>query len=497
MSHISSINPENIPNEYKQKFSQAKSALPLVQAAISDFNSFADDILSVLGKNSQKRYAVLFQNNNELRPAGGFIGSLAFVDVRNGKIVNMEIPKGGPYDFQGYLTENIVAPRPLQILNSRWEMQDANWYPDWPTSAEKVAWFIEKSSHSSVDGVIAMQATTLVKLLEILGPIDFPEYSVILDKDNVIDEMQMAVEQNYDKQENQPKKYVSELVPRILEKMLSSSGSQMAEILSLAQEEIFEKNILLYFRDKDVNESFISRGWEPSMLDSDFDYLSVVHANIGGGKTDGVIGQSYNQEIIISEDGTAVAELAIIRQHNGDAGNQFENVNNVNYARVYVPKGSELISFEGAKPPPASMYESPQSYFTEDKELESIEGKVIIDEQSGTRITNEFGKTVFGNWLQVDPGNVLVAKVKYKLPFKIMPFDVFNPEIRSGYSLLLQKQPGAREIPYSISLKYPSWWNVFWQKKVGKGDLKVLGPGLVVFEGDLISDTGFGVLFGK
>ena len=493
--NLESINPNSLPDEYKDKFIKARDLLPAVSAAIIDFNDFSDSLLSILGSNGQKRYAVLFQNNNELRPSGGFIGSLAFVDVVNGKIENIEIPKGGAYDFQGYLTEQIIAPKPLQILNSRWEMQDANWYADWPTSAKKVSWFIEKSGHSSVDGVIAMQATTLVKLLEILGPIDFEEYGVVLDSNNVIDEMQYAVELDYDKEENQPKKYVAELVPRVLDKILSSKGSELIELLSLVKSEIKEKNILLYFRDDKINQQFIDRGWEPIILDSDIDYLSVIHANIGGGKTDGVIAQTYNQEITISEDGTAIAKLSIIRRHEGDKDNIFEKFNNVDYVRVYAPKGSELISFEGVKPPPSSMYEQPEDYYVKDYELESIEGKVIIDEKSGTRITQEFGKTVFGNWLQVDPQNTLFVKVKYKLPFKIRPFDIFSPDIKSGYSLVMQKQAGARAIPYSISLKYPSTWNVSWQKSINNGQVKVLGPGLTVFEGELIEDTGFALFF--
>ena len=496
-NHLSAIDSGNLPEEYREKFIKSRALLPDVILAIKDFNSFADSILIILGAQEQKRYAVLFQNNNELRPSGGFIGSLAFIDVRNGKIENIEIPKGGAYDFQGYLTESILAPKPLQILNARWEMQDANWYPDWPTSAEKVAWFIEKSGHSSVDGVIAMQATTLVKLLEALGPIDFPEYGVILNSENVIDEMQKEVELNYDKQENQPKKYVAELVPKVLDRILSANGAELIKILSLVKSEIQEKNLLFYFRDLSVNDQFIARLWEPTMLSSGMDYLSVVHANIGGGKTDGVINQTYNYTVTISDEGEALVDLEIIRRHEGDPNDVFEKVNNVDYARVYAPEGSELISFEGVKPPPLDMYEVAESYFARDFQLDQIEGKVIIDEKSGTRVTQEFGKTVFGNWLQVDAGNTLFARVKYKLPFKVGPFDMMNPDVMSGYSLIIQKQVGARAIAYSVSLKYPSDWKVSWQKGIGDSEVRTLGPGLTVFEGGLTKDTGFGVVFEK
>ena len=494
-THIESIDEQNLPDAYKEKFLKARALLPDIEDAVRDFNDFADSLVAVLGGEGAKRYAVLFQNNNELRPSGGFIGSLAFIDVRDGVIENIEIPGGGSYDFQGSMSEHVISPRPLWLVNPHWELQDSNWYPDWPTSAAKVAWFIESSGQPSIDGVIAIQATTFEELLRILGPIEFEEYEVVLNADNVLDEIQYEVELGYDKSENKPKEYIAELAPRILEKILASDSGQLVEILSLLKSEINQKNILLYFRDTEINQEFLDRGWEPSIVDSDMDYLSVIHANIGGGKTDGVIKEDWNQVITIDEDGNAIAELTIRRRHNGDPNHLFERFNNVDFTRAYVPSGSELISFTGIKPPPARMFDEPKSFYELDVGLLEIEGNPIVDESSGTRITQEFGKTTFGNWLQVDPGNILTSKIRYKLPFKIKPYDVLNPDISNGYSLLIQKQAGARAIPYTIQLKYPWQWEVSWQKSVGSGVVKVLGPGLTVFEGELSQDSGFAVMF--
>jgi hypothetical protein len=494
-THIDSIDPESLPEAYKEKFLNAQNLLPDVENAVRDFNDLADSLNFVIGGNGAKRYAVLFQNNNELRPAGGFIGSLAFVDVHNGEIKNIEIPGGGSYDFQGSMSKHVESPRPLWLLNPHWELQDSNWYPDWPTSAEKVAWFIESASQPSVDGVIAIQATTFVELLKVLGPIEFEEYGVTLNSENVLDEIQYEVEVGYDKKENKPKKYIAELAPRILDKILKSNSKELFEVISLMKTEIVQKNILLYFRDKKVNQEFLDRGWEPTIVESEMDYLSVIHANVGGGKTDGVIAEDWVQKINIDEEGNAIAELTIRRRHNGDPNHLFESYNNVDFARAYVPKGSELISFTGVKIPPATMFEQPKDFYAKDSQLLAIEGKVIVDEATGTRVTQDFGKTVFGNWLQVDPGNILVSKVKYKLPFKIKPYDVLNPDVSNGYSLLIQKQAGARSIPYIIELQYPWQWNVSWSASVGNGEVKELGPGLTMFKGELSQDSGFAVMF--
>ncbi len=496
-THLALISPESVPPEYREKFTAATEALPRGSAAIQDGIGLLGALSELLGSSGSKRYAVLFQNNNELRPAGGFIGSLAFVDVAGGQVTNIDVPGGGAYDFQGYLSEHVKAPKPLSLINSRWELQDANWYPDWPRSARKVVWFLEHAGFSTVDGVIAVQATTLEKLLALTGPVEAAEYEVTLTSENVLDHIQREVELAYDKEENKPKAYIGELLPLVLQKLLASGNDDLLAILALVRSEITEKNILFYFSDEATNRLFAQRGWQPSIVSGSADYLSVVHANIGGGKTDGVISESWDQEITVDGAGNVFAELTVIRQHNGDPGNPFTGANNVDYVRVYAPEGSELVSFEGAKPPDGSLFERPQPYYQDDAELAAIEGKVIIDEASGTRITNEFGKTVFGNWLQVSPGNVAVANVKYQLPFRIKPYDVLNPNARNGYALIIQKQPGARPIPYSVSLRYPTEWSVSWSKAAGDGKVDVLGPGLTVFEGQLASDTGFAVSFEK
>ncbi|MBI2636763.1 MAG: DUF4012 domain-containing protein, partial [Parcubacteria group bacterium] len=123
--NISAIDPRNIPPEFSEKFRAARDLLPRVAGAVQDGSELFAILADVLGANGDRRYVVLFQNNNELRPAGGFIGSLAFVDVRGGKVTNIEVPGGGAYDFQGYLSEHVLAPKPLSLINARWELQDA------------------------------------------------------------------------------------------------------------------------------------------------------------------------------------------------------------------------------------------------------------------------------------------------------------------------------------------------------------------------------------
>jgi len=93
------------------------------------------------------------------------------------------------------MTVSVKAPEPLWLVNPLWHFWDANWWPDWPTTAKNLMWFYEKSGGSTVDGVVTFTPTVVEKLLDITGPIDMSEeYGVIIDSNNFWETTQKIVE---------------------------------------------------------------------------------------------------------------------------------------------------------------------------------------------------------------------------------------------------------------------------------------------------------------
>lgn len=470
---LSGVKSQAVPESEREVFLKVQKGLPAVVLSLKKIISISDLMVKFLGDEEEKRYLVVFQNPGELRPTGGFMGSLALLDINQGKITNMEIPGGGPYDFQGSLKEKIAAPEPLRLINARWQLQDANWFPDFPTSAEKIKWFYEHGGGPTVDGVIAVNADLVAELLGIFGPIDMPEYGKTLSQENFIEEMQKAVEVEYDKKENKPKKIIADMAPRLVEKILASDSKQFGEILSVLVEALGEKNILLYSVYPDVLHEFEKLGWagEVKSVSDNSDYLMTVHTNIGGGKTDRVISEEDRLEVKISEDGSIRNKLIIKRTHRGVKGEPFTGVRNVDYLRVYVPSGSKLISASGFEAPPANLFEKPGQDYWADSDLKNSEGKALLDEASGTRITNESGKTVFGNWIQVDPGREIIASIEYLLPFKLSFIEEEEgwwaglwgesgkEKNVAPYQLLVQKQSGSKNNLVG-QIDFPGGWEM-------------------------------------
>lgn len=470
------INESLIPETNRTLFNQARNNLEKLEQNLNEFESLSNSLLEILGHNNQRRYLILFQNNNELRATGGFIGSLAVVDIRNGQIEKIDIPGGGSYDYQGSLTKLVQSPEPLQLINSRWELQDANWFFDFPSSAKKIQWFFEDAAKTSVDGIIAINADLITKILLHTEPITLSQYGKTITADNFLQETQLAVEYEYDKQTNKPKQFIADLTPVLMEQIFNPEKTDLLGVITELQFGLKEKNIQLYFNNENIQAQAKQLGWAGEIKNPPLDYLAVVNTNIAGGKTDTHIQQIIDHTVQINPQGHVYGRVEITRQHNGDPSNIFSGVRNVNYLRLYVPQGAELLSAEGFNPPSLELFEIPEDYLTPDQTLLQMEKNKVIEPQSQTTIYQENGKTVFAGWTQTDPGQTSTIVITYELPFKFhfnntnAFTELFGPKNSSQlYSIYYQKQSGAQNTTVNSKIILPENLQALWSypNKIG------------------------------
>jgi len=421
-------------------------------------------VLSIfLGDAQDARYLLIFQNNAEMRATGGFIGSYALVDFRQGNIQKIETPAGGSYDLQGGLIERFSAPKPLHLINSLWEFQDANWWPDWPRSAEQIERFFESGWGSSVDGVIAIDPTFVEALLAVIGPIDLlARYGTVVTNENFYKTVQNR-ENMADPQ--QPKAIIKDLVEKIVSELPGRiTRDNFADYLDVVARALAEKHVLINVHDETVQNFIATHGWDGGIRDTAQDYLAVINTNIAGAKTDRKIRQSITHTAEVTPDGSIIDTVEIIREHTAEKGESYAGVRNVNYLRLYVPKGSVLMEASGFSVPDLIYFDPPADGVQDDPDISLAERNTIIDPDSGVQVYSEFNKTVFANWTQVDPGQTITVRFKYKLPFKVHGVKqspdfwqkLWQGEYElSSYSLLVQKQAGSVSSSFVGRLRLP------------------------------------------
>lgn len=474
---LQTIDISALPDDVKTQIIELQEALPSFTQDLGTMNQLSDSLLTFIGHDVLQRYLVIFQNNAELRATGGFIGSMALVTLDRGAIRSVEIPGGGAYDYQGSLLTHYQSPRALQLIAPRWELQDANWFFDFPTSAQKIAHLYEDAGGPSVEGVIAINTFVLEDLLQIVGPVALPEYGVEITHDNFRETLQNYAEFDYDKEINKPKQLVADLAPAVLEKLSDLPSDKYPELAGILMQMLQKKDVLLYAQQNEIEQDFSDLRWTGEIAQTSGDYLAVVHSNIAGQKTDSVINDSYDLVINVTEDGKLVHTLTITRDHQGIVGTPLTGVRNVDYVRVYVPVGSQLLDASGFVQPPKDLFEAPEENWLQDDDLLTSQNTYRIDDKSQTEVYEESGKTVFANWIQVDPGKKAQVKFVYVTQQGLKRFEVpqrdhswldwFNtadetlPKELRHLNLYWQKQSGQWDPKLNLTINYPQSWQIY------------------------------------
>ncbi|MFI5043019.1 MAG: DUF4012 domain-containing protein, partial [Acidimicrobiales bacterium] len=139
---------------------------------------------AILGWDGPRRYLVLTQDPAELRPAGGFIGSFGIVTFDKGTVAERRFLNVEALDY----TNDYPFVKPPQeladyLLGARqsWQLADAGWSPDFPTSAQDaIRLYTNESGDSHIDGVLGLTTFTIDELLKVTGPITVPGYDVTI-----------------------------------------------------------------------------------------------------------------------------------------------------------------------------------------------------------------------------------------------------------------------------------------------------------------------------
>jgi hypothetical protein len=478
---LKDVDPDVLPKETAAKFSEYMEVLALSSDGLEKTAELLSFVHAFVGK-GQKNILLLFQNNNELRATGGFIGTYGYYKFNNGKIESQKI--SSIYDLDGQVREKIAPPGPFHDLTDRWGLRDSNWFVDFKDSAKKASDFYERTGFETPDAVIAVTPEFFIDLLEVTGPIYFPKYNLTLDSENFREQIQLNTSVLYDKEINTPKQMLADFAPLLLQKIGELESGTAGSVFSVFTKNLAAKNILIYDRDRNVQATIEKYNWAGKIVGAERDYLAVFSTNLGGRKTDLGIQQDLKLESEVQEDGSVINTVTLTRNHQLDLT---EKAKNISYLRFLVPKGSELLGAKGFVQKPyyksdgSGYIQDTKQPFKTDADLLALEKGVKVDGGSGTVIGEESGKTVFANWVETEPGDSTTVVIKYKLPFKL-----------SGrrHSLVVQKQPGSP----NVSFRYILWshkpivWTMPLEAKQEAGALR--------FEHQLNSDLFIGAVLG-
>ena len=412
-----------------------RTKLNLLKIFLDKSIALSQSAPSLLGLNQEKTYLFLLENNNELRPTGGFLGTLGILKVKDGKILSFNTQNVYDYDKFAHGKLHVPPPKPIKkYLNVKgWYLRDSNWSPDFIKAAKKIEWFYHKEAQLSkgalndykIDGVIAITPKIVQEFLGIVGAIEIDSF--VFTKDNFVDQLQYLVEVGYEEQGVeyfQRKNIIGRLSQKMIARTENMSLKGWLELTKSAFNNLNQKHILIVTKDPIVQDLINKQNWSGAINQTQGDYLFVVDANLAALKSNECVKREIKYTLK-PESNKLTAKVDI--HYNNQCKFTWKTTRYRTYTRIYVPLGSKWIKTTGSM----DMDRSPKP--------------------GETDILEESNKTVFGAFISIEPGQTGTLSFEYYLP-DYLAQKIFDGE---AYNLYLQKQAGTLKDKILLDLRFP------------------------------------------
>ncbi len=374
-----------------------------------DAKPLIKNIPEILGKDKEKTYLILYQNDKERRATGGFLTFYAVFKIKDGKM--SIIQSDDIYSLDNSISFHPKAPREILTYHKgvyTLNLRDSNLSPDFKESIKLFENLYQKSSLKvNYDGIIAMDSKILVDMLKIFGDLNISgiNFSAKIDKrcdcPQVIYTLFDIVDRPVGYIKENRKGILGELMLTLFQTAIRSSPSKYwGQLTETMFKNLQEKHILLYFVDKNLQQAVEKVNFAGRIKDYRGDYLHINNVNFAGAKSNMFVKENVNLEVN-GKKRRLMIEFKNPYPHsdcNLERGGLCLNATLRNWIRIYVPQGSKLISFKGS--------------------------------QKKVNIYEDLNKTVFEGFLEVPTQGKALVTIEYTISK-----DNTN-------SILIQKQPG-------------------------------------------------------
>ncbi|PIQ78868.1 hypothetical protein COV81_04000 [Candidatus Peregrinibacteria bacterium CG11_big_fil_rev_8_21_14_0_20_41_10] len=428
-----------LPKEHRDQLAAFETKLIAINDQISKYQDYLPAVKSFLGYDLPHRYLILLQNNNELRPGGGFIGSFIIADTNDGIITSFDTHD--VYEFDGQLYTDEPQPPELTGITSQAWIRDSNTSPDFVTNAKKAASLLEKAGGPSVDTIIAVNQSVIEDILAVTGPVNLDQGTITAQNFSpIFTYLIEAASLNSDA----PKISLFEFIPKLKAK-ITGSQDQWGQIVGVISQAVHQKNIMAYSKNPTLQNILADLGLSNQIkAPNTLDELLITHTSIGGNKSDRYLKTRYIHNTEFTARGEIIDHLTI-RLYDGYSDAVERQIaaylrpfgveqlidsiryvlgrgDNVTRLKIYVPFGAKLLSAKG------------------------IDIKEVVSKNA----SDLDERHVLSYVARLAPGATNEVTLSYKLPkeLNIKPFDL--------YQLQLHKAPGINNVIFEKHYQIPS-----------------------------------------
>jgi len=293
---------------------------------------------------SSHNYLVLFQNNYELRPTGGFISTYGVLKFRHGIFWGIDFG-----DVYGDVADHpyVEPPKAMgQLLADKdykgYTFRDTNFDPDFTVAKDEIIKFYNiNHPEIKIDGVIAADFTALENLVALYEPLKIDDYEFT--KQNLFESLSSIVS-DIDRHDEETlagrKNIASSIVKKVITRtvLLPWRVRAASDVMLQAFD---EKHMLASFNQSGLQKAFAKRGWDGSLPNGDAgDYLAVNNANYGGMKSNRYLEQDVIYELNVMPNHSVEAKVTVNLAHYGNWNVPLSGKYK-GYLRIFYPGGMQ------------------------------------------------------------------------------------------------------------------------------------------------------------
>lgn len=401
------------------------SKIENLKRAVNIINTFKPYLGSVFGERRPKKYLLLFANNMELRPGGGFIGSYATFEADNFTIRNLKV--FDVYDADGQLTARIEPPKPIsEMLNQPfWYLRDSAFSPDFKENFLKAEEFLKlEMNEDGFDYGILITTSAVKNIISAMGTVVMPDYNEEITAENFYIKTQIHAEDNFFPGSTQKKNFLSDLLQQIIIRL---GTADPALLLTAFETSLNQKQIAIYSKEEKLQESLKKEFWSGTLISPDCskdimepciaDYSYQFDANLGVNKANFFIKKPSTLKAKLDSTGKITNTLTV-NFYNDSIDGVYPGGIYKNYFQHYLPPNSKIVKV-----------------ILDGKELENYDS------------TNLRYRTI-GFPMIVKTQSSAKVEIVYELPTSIIASKGF-------YQMILQKQIGSPNYDLNFTFEVP------------------------------------------
>jgi len=292
---------------------QALAEWPRIAPQLETVDAWLRVAPGLLGLQGPSRFLVELMDQGETRATGGYLGDYGVLTIENARMQ--------PFALNDVFTLDTPYIRKIGVSHPPaaypwWPfrgfgLRDSNLSPDFPTSAQLSLHQLALEGGPDAQGVVAVTAPVIAKALEVIGPIEVPEYHETVTAQNMEALVRLYTENAAARASSKHEQFLLLMGRAFMNKLHGLSAAQLGVIAQNMLASMRVRDLQVYLTDPQAEALLSKLGFAGTLARGPGDALSIIDDDLSGNKSNLFTALAYKDVVTLDTQGTATHNLTI------------------------------------------------------------------------------------------------------------------------------------------------------------------------------------------